>query len=86
MGYVNRIKQIVVVGRCNCNPVPEKFEFEIPIQPVVITILPRKEQDLTKLKQKIICDYYDILNKLECGIQPDLQILLEEISLIDTYG
>ena len=92
MGYVNKIKRIVVVERCDCNkiPIPEKFEFEIPsIKPETI-IFPIEELTvnkdlLTKLKQKIICDYYNILDKLECGIQPDLQILLEEISLVETY-
>ena len=37
------------------------------------------------LKKKVICEYNEILRQLECGIQPDIENLLEEISLIDIY-
>ena len=41
--------------------------------------------DLQELKDKVICEYERIIHQLECGIQPDLEFLLEEISLIDIY-
>ena len=39
--------------------------------------------NIDKLKNKIICEYLGIIDKLECGIQLDLEFLLEEISLVD---
>ena len=74
-----------------CNPSPEPFEF--PIDSNIITSNVGSDvilQDvlncgtICELKQKIICEFYDILHKLECGIQPDLELLLEEISVV--YG
>lgn len=74
-------------NRCGCNPVSEPFEFQI--QDNIIT---RNEHirelfplvnDINELKNKVICEYNNIINKLECGIQLDLEFLLEEISLID---
>ena len=41
--------------------------------------------DIQELKDKVICEYNRIIHQLECGIQPDLEFLLEEISLIDIY-
>ena len=41
--------------------------------------------DIQELKDKVICEYERIIHQLECGIQPDLEFLLEEISLIDIY-
>jgi len=41
------------------------------------------EHNICELKEKIIYEYLDIINKLECGIQEDLEFLLEEISLVD---
>lgn len=38
---------------------------------------------ICELKDKAICNYTDILSQLECGQLPDLEFLLEEISLID---
>ena len=38
--------------------------------------------NLDDLKLKIIQDFLNIVNKLECGIQPDLEFLLQEISII----
>jgi hypothetical protein len=39
--------------------------------------------NIDELKNKIICEYLGIIDKLECGIQLDLEFLLEEISLVD---
>lgn len=41
--------------------------------------------DIQELKEKVICEYNKIIHQLECGIQPDIEFLLEEISLIDIY-
>ena len=75
--------------RCRCNPVPVPFEFQIsesPLRKKFLKGLPELfpiEHDLCELKQKIIQEYLQIIDKLECGIQEDLEFLLEEISLID---
>lgn len=69
--------------RCGCNPNPTQFEFQIQntndliIEPIIPNI-----SNLGELKRKIICEYLGIINKLKCGIQPDLEFLLEEISLV----
>lgn len=39
--------------------------------------------NIEELKNKVICEYGGIIQQLECGIQPDLEFLLEEISLIE---
>lgn len=75
--------------RCRCNPIPSPFEFQIsesPIRNKTLKGLPELfpiENNLCELKQKIIQEYLQIIDKLECGIQKDLEFLLEEISLID---
>ena len=75
--------------RCHCNPTPSPFEFQIsksPIKSKTLKGLPELfpiEHNLCELKQKIIQEYLQIIDKLECGIQKDLEFLLEEISLID---
>ena len=71
--------------KCGCNPSPDQFEFQIEdisndvliIEPIIPNIT-----NLEELKKKIICEYLEIINKLKCGIQPDLEFLLEEISLV----
>lgn len=75
------------MNRCGCNPIQEQIEYEIPqviksSNPYEIAdlIFPN---DLEELKCKIIFEYNEILNKLECGIQEDLEFLLEEISLVE---
>lgn len=71
---------------CGCGQVPEPIEFDIIGTPSVYTdnsvILPNKTDNTCCLIEKIIQEYFDIINKLECGIQPDLENLLQEISLI----
>ena len=71
------------MNRCGCNPIQEKFEFEIPdinripIEPIIPNV-----SNIGDLKKKIICEYLGIINELNCGIQPNLEFLLEEISLV----
>lgn len=71
-----------------CNPIQEPFEFSIPCDKSIYgnTKFPELfplEHNICELKEKIIYEYLDIINKLECGIQEDLEFLLEEISLVD---
>lgn len=71
--------------KCNCIPNSEQFEFEIPEEnQIYISFNVQDNSNIDKLKRKIICEYLEIINKLKCGIQPDLEFLLEEISLIWT--
>lgn len=44
--------------------------------------LPNTTDRISCLKRKVINDYLDIINQLECGIQPDIENILQEISLI----
>lgn len=72
MDYV--LKEDVVVKDCKCNQ--NSSDFKIPDY--------LNTSSIAELKQKIICEFQDILQKLNCGIQPDLEFLLEEISVV--YG
>lgn len=78
---------------CGCIPVQEKFEFPIIDPPDTSNIIhnssliddynPSCANDtICDLKRKIISDFYGILKQLECGSQPDLEFLLQEISLV----
>lgn len=76
------------MNRCGCNPVLEPIEYKIDNSTVNIKNLQLPElfpiqNDLQELKNKIIEEYFTILDKLECGIHPDLEFLLEEISLVE---
>lgn len=73
---------------CGCNPpMRGPIDFNIIDPPSFyidsVTLLPRGTDRDDCLKEKIIQEYLDIINKLECGIQPDIENILEEISLID---
>lgn len=72
---------------CGCGEAPMPFEFQIDDTPIIISNisckLPNKTDRIDCLIKKVIQEYFDILNKLECGIQPDLENILEEISLIE---
>lgn len=73
---------------CGCGEVSnEHFEFNIITKPINYTIidfeLPNKTDRTECEIKKIIQDYLEIIDKLECGIQPDLENILEEISQID---
>lgn len=75
------------MNRCGCNPIPEPFEYRLQNPPVNIK---RKfgelfpiEPNIEELKDKLICEFEDILNKLECGIPiEDLEFLLQDLSWI----
>lgn len=74
---------------CGCIQLQEKYEFPI-IEEInnitnVINVTEGCPDGLCELKQKIICEFLDIINKLQCGIQPDLELLLEEISIVYIY-
>lgn len=82
------------MNKCGCIPVQEKIEFPI-IDPTNIinpnnnssSLIedynpPCQRDTLCDLKNKIIKDFRKILFQLECGIQPDLEFLLQEISLL----
>ena len=76
------------MNRCGCNPILEPFEFEIKSSQTGSYTLKLDElfpiiDNIDELKRKIICEYQGIIDKLECGIQLDLEFLLEEISLVD---
>lgn len=77
---------------CRCHTIDNTYkEFEIndscskKPKSGGIKIPQIEDSDLSGLKNKIICEYEDIISKLECGIQPDLEFLLEEISLVYLY-
>lgn len=73
------------MNRCGCNPISEPFEYSLnpnlkrtnnykfnELFPIQI--------DREKLKDKLICEFEEILDKLECGLHPDLEPLLEDLS------
>lgn len=75
------------MNNCRCNPV---IEPEIQIKDECFICFKDNIQELfplvnniNELKEKIICEYLGIIDKLECGIQLDLEFILEEISLVD---
>lgn len=58
---------------CGCStPIPEKIIYDIPETQLFYSkiILPDIDKDckIKFLKEKIIKEYLDILNKLECGV------------------
>lgn len=73
--------------RC-CIPINSDFEF--PIDNNILTIndklrinLNEDYTDIEKLKEKIICDFQKILTELNKGKNPDINTLLEEISVVE---
>lgn len=73
---------------CGCNdPTHHYIEFHIhghidkTSSPSIQ--LPKEDSHIDELKDKIICEYINIIDKLECGIQEDLRNLMEEISLLE---
>lgn len=80
------------MNRCGCNPRQDPFEFSLEDSKGLTgskfkfkKLFPYI-QDTEKLKEKIICEYMEILDKLECGIQLDLESLLQKISYVYIYG
>ena len=77
----------MIYNTCGCNNiVPEPFESEIENIPQCEcqceTTKRVSRDDFCSLKNKIIGEFLDVIKKLECGIQPDLELILQEISLI----
>lgn len=74
------------MNRCNCNPVQEPFEY--PIYNINLDKYKKQKKifltlnNIQELKEKIICEYLEIIDKLECGIKLDLEFLLREISIV----
>lgn len=72
---------------CGCGDIPSPIEFKIYDKPIIVSRtdfhLPNTIDKNECLREKIIQDYFDIISKLECGIQPELENILEEISLIE---
>ena len=74
---------------CKCFwPIITIFEFEINndifipnVKDINLPIIP--ETDIDLLKDKIICEYKLIISELEKGHKPNLEFLLEEISVVD---
>lgn len=77
-----------MMTRCGCREISRTpIEFEIQDCPQVHIncgpLLPNtNDNDWDNLQKKIICDFQKVVKQLECGIQPDIEIILEEISLI----
>lgn len=81
------------MNNCGCNPIQEKFEFPIIDIENISTITNSSSliddynpscsnNDICELKKKIVLEFKKILKQLECGIQPDLEFLLQEMSLV----
>lgn len=91
MDCVTKIIKIVDVNMrgCGCNKNINTGPYEFPVEYInkenIVIEDEYQTPDLCKLKYKIIQDFLDIINKLECGQKPDLEFLLEEISLIYIY-
>ena len=71
-----------------CKPIIPIFEFDISndifipsVKDINLPIIP--ETDIDLLKDKIICEYKLIISELERGRRPNLDFLLEEISLVE---
>ena len=72
---------------CGCNPPQEEDEYLPLIEKPASTmpLLPKNDPKICELKTKVITDFNNLLDKLECGIQEDVENILEEISLIEIY-
>lgn len=72
---------------CGCsNPMTDYQKIEIKFRPIISydNVKLSNTSDRTKeLKCEIIQDLYDVIDNLECGIQPDLQEILEQLSIIE---
>lgn len=85
MAFVLLNRIVDAMGNCGCNPSQSSIiEFPIEgnnnnifIDDITFPII--EDDDLDGLKNKVICEFKDILNKLKCGIQPDLSIVLDDI-------
>lgn len=71
---------------CGCNPPVENGSIVIKgkTPPSYKGIkLPNSTDKTEELRCEIIQDFLDVIDNLECGIQPDLQELLEELSILE---
>ena len=77
-----------MMTRCGCREIPQgPIEFKIQECPQVHIncgpLLPNtNDSDWDTLQKKVICDFQKVIKQLECGLQPDIEIILEEISLM----
>lgn len=71
---------------CGCNPpeIDNGSVAKINEQRSYNIILPNTFDKTKNLKCEVIQDFLDVIDNLECGIQPDLQEILEELSLLDS--
>ena len=77
------------MNNCGCYRNSYIIEEEIPDIKTVTNFqvkLPVPELDINYVKQKTINDVLEVIQDLECGTQPELEIILQEISLIEIYG
>lgn len=77
---------------CGCDPPRDSYK-ETPIisekennKYDKIEIPSKSNNKIECLKEKIKAEYFNIIKNLECGIQLNLETLLEEISLVDILG
>lgn len=81
-----------MMTNCGCREIShEPIEFEIQKRPQVYVncgpLLPNdNEPDLCELQSKVICDFKNVIKQLECGEKPDIENILEQISLIFMKG
>lgn len=71
---------------CGCSLCKQYIEEQIKgnvVKSDSKVTLGRSTPSICELKKKGIADVYDVLKKLECGIQPDLEWILETISQIE---
>lgn len=73
--------------RC-CPPIIPIIEYDLPEEDSNILVktksgFPISQTDICELKDQVICEYLRILSELEIGRHPDIEILLEKISLIE---
>ena len=75
---------------CGCIQIDNTYKEEKIIKETLDDnniVLPLKaNDDYCRLKEKIIFEYIKVIDDLECGIKPDLEFLLEEISLIQNIN
>lgn len=79
-----------MMTNCGCREIshdPIEFKIQDCCRPQVHIncgpLLPNtNELDWCRLQNKVICDFKDVIKQLECGIQPDIETILEEISLL----
>lgn len=74
----------MAITKC-CPPEQTPYEYELPN--IIIPLSGKlkiniPKTDICKLKMKVYKELLDIICKLENGIQPSLELILEEISAV----